>query len=178
MRRKFIFWTGVLLLLLLILCCILTRAGKIAKKRAAVNTAHIEKTERVKEVLAPEEKLARENAALATFLSGHTISFKTNTAQIDENGRQVLDDVYAMLKSEKNLHLVIVGHTDASGNDAYNRDLSRRRAQAVADYLRQKGLTDAVFEVIGKGSTEPIAENGTQEGRLRNRRVEIRIKGD
>ncbi len=181
MSRKSIFWIGLVLLLLLILCCVLTRAGKIAAKNEAKN--NIRQTENsvaepgVSNTSAADE-LARENKALAEFLGAHNISFKTNTAQIDQNGQQVLDDVAAMLQSKKNLHLVIVGHTDASGNEAFNRDLSLRRAQAVADYLKEKGLPGATFEVIGKGSAEPISDNGTREGRQKNRRVEILIKGD
>ena len=181
MNRKSIFWLGVILLFLLILCCVLTQAGKIAEKnetgKNAVQTEKPAPAPGISDTSAAAE-LARENEALAVFLGKHSISFKTNTAQIDENGWQVLDDIVAMLQSKKNLHLVIIGHTDASGNDTYNRDLSLRRAQAVADYLSQKGLPGAMFEVIGKGSTEPVAENGTREGRQKNRRVEILIKGD
>jgi outer membrane protein OmpA-like peptidoglycan-associated protein len=140
------------------------------------------RTEKVKREVVPvpntEAQIARENEQLAQFLSEHVISFRTNTAQIDENGRQVLDDVYEMLKSQNNVHVLIIGHTDASGNEAYNRDLSLRRAQAVAHYLRQKGWTNATFETIGMGSAEPIAENDSRQGRKKNRRVEIKIKGE
>jgi outer membrane protein OmpA-like peptidoglycan-associated protein len=69
----------------------------------------------------------------------------------------------------------IVGHTDSIGDDAYNMDLSKRRAHAVTEYLRGKGIKLADrFEATGMGETKPLADNSTEEGRAQNRRVTIR----
>jgi outer membrane protein OmpA-like peptidoglycan-associated protein len=78
--------------------------------------------------------------------------------------------------------VTVTGHSDAKGDDAYNLALSQRRAQAVADWLRQQpGLGDRVFEVAGRGETMPVAANSlpdgsdAPDGRARNRRVEISV---
>lgn len=69
----------------------------------------------------------------------------------------------------------VIGHADSTGSDAYNLDLSRRRAEAVADYLSAQGVVAQRIEAIGRGESQPIADNATAEGRERNRRVEIRL---
>jgi outer membrane protein OmpA-like peptidoglycan-associated protein len=78
--------------------------------------------------------------------------------------------------------ITVTGHTDAKGDDAYNQELSRRRAQAVVDWLRrQDGLHAPAFKAVGRGATAPIAPNTRSdgsddpEGRARNRRVEVKI---
>ena len=68
----------------------------------------------------------------------------------------------------------IIGHTDSTGPEAYNQTLSEKRAQAVADYLRSIG-TKVDLEVIGKGESEPVADNSTKEGRAMNRRVVVDV---
>jgi outer membrane protein OmpA-like peptidoglycan-associated protein len=68
-----------------------------------------------------------------------------------------------------------MGHTDSTGSDAYNEDLSKRRADAVADYLALRGVSRARIATIGYGERYPVADNATDEGRARNRRVEIKI---
>ena len=69
----------------------------------------------------------------------------------------------------------VEGYTDAIGSEAYNMDLSKRRAQSVVDYLVNKGVDRSKLEVIPFGESKPVATNKTQEGRAMNRRVEIRI---
>jgi len=72
---------------------------------------------------------------------------------------------------------VVEGHTDATGSEAANRELSLRRAIAVRDYLIGSGVPASATDVAGLGSSEPIAENSTNHGRARNRRVEIVVSG-
>ncbi|MCL2666617.1 MAG: OmpA family protein [Micrococcales bacterium] len=69
--------------------------------------------------------------------------------------------------------VVVTGHTDSDGTDAYNMDLSRRRAQAVVDALVPLSGKNVTFEVVAKGETEPIAPNSTPEGQQKNRRVTV-----
>jgi outer membrane protein OmpA-like peptidoglycan-associated protein len=88
----------------------------------------------------------------------------------------VLDAVHALLKSTPALKLAINGHTDNRGPDAYNKTLSERRAAAVRAALIARGLPGKEASRVvsgGFGAAEPIADNGTEEGRARNRRVEL-----
>jgi OOP family OmpA-OmpF porin len=67
----------------------------------------------------------------------------------------------------------VAGHTDSRGSDAYNMDLSLRRAQSVRDYLVTKGIPSDRLVINGYGESQPIADNTTEEGRFQNRRVEL-----
>jgi outer membrane protein OmpA-like peptidoglycan-associated protein len=80
------------------------------------------------------------------------------------------------LKQNKNIKIKIVGHTDNQGSHAYNIDLSRRRAEALMNALIRKGIAVDRLTAEGKGSTQPITTNDTEEGRAKNRRVEILIQ--
>jgi OOP family OmpA-OmpF porin len=82
----------------------------------------------------------------------------------------------AIAKYQGNASLVsmsVVGHTDSVGSDAYNQDLSERRAAAVRDYLVAKGIDGSKIQASGRGESSPIASNQTAEGRQKNRRVDI-----
>jgi outer membrane protein OmpA-like peptidoglycan-associated protein len=90
-------------------------------------------------------------------------------AQLDQLAVRLNDPRLSFVAGE------IVGHTDSIGDDAYNMDLSKRRAHAVTEYLRGKGIKLADrFEATGMGETKPLADNSTEEGRAQNRRVTIR----
>jgi outer membrane protein OmpA-like peptidoglycan-associated protein len=69
----------------------------------------------------------------------------------------------------------VYGHTDSTGSDSYNLDLSQRRASAVADYLTMRGVQSARLGTRGFGESQPIASNDTEEGKAANRRVEIKL---
>ena len=69
----------------------------------------------------------------------------------------------------------VYGHTDSSGDDSYNLNLSQRRAMSVANYLGAQGVDPRRFSILGLGESQPIASNATPEGRAQNRRVEIRL---
>jgi outer membrane protein OmpA-like peptidoglycan-associated protein len=75
-------------------------------------------------------------------------------------------------------NLIVEGHTDSQGSESYNQDLSQRRADAVRDYLVQKGYPADHIQARGKGEGSPIADNASPEGRANNRRVEIVIERD
>jgi OOP family OmpA-OmpF porin len=77
------------------------------------------------------------------------------------------------MKKDTTLKFRVAGYTDAIGSVDYNLDLSRRRAQAVVDYIVSQGIDGTRFEVTGMGKSDPIATNSTPEGRAMNRRVEI-----
>ncbi|MGH8311072.1 MAG: OmpA family protein, partial [Steroidobacteraceae bacterium] len=69
----------------------------------------------------------------------------------------------------------VAGHTDSTGEDAYNQALSERRARTVAQYLTSKGVIDQRIITVGAGETRPVSNNGTPEGRQANRRVELTL---
>ena len=90
-------------------------------------------------------------------------------------GKAKLDTLAARLADSSVEVVVAVGHTDATGPATYNQRLSERRARAMVDYLRDKGLPpDRIFNE-GKGETEPIASNASKAGRAKNRRVEVEV---
>lgn len=88
-----------------------------------------------------------------------------------------IDPVVEMLKKAPELQVEVVGHTDSVGTDTYNQGLSERRARSVANYLERNGIDRSRISTAGKGESEPVADNGSQEGRAQNRRVEFVITG-
>jgi outer membrane protein OmpA-like peptidoglycan-associated protein len=104
------------------------------------------------------------------------ISFDTNSATIKPQMRSVLDPFVNTLKDDPNARLTIVGHTDSTGSDAVNNPLSVERAQSVRDYLAARGVSPTRITTMGRGEHEPVADNSTEAGRARNRRVEIYLR--
>lgn len=102
------------------------------------------------------------------------LSFDVNSAAIHPQLRPVLDQFAQGL--DQNTLVQIVGHTDSSGGDAINNPLSLARAQAVRDYLSSRGVAVQRMQVDGRGSREPVADNATESGRAKNRRVEIFLR--
>jgi outer membrane protein OmpA-like peptidoglycan-associated protein len=92
--------------------------------------------------------------------------------------RESLAKVAGILLAYPDLRLEVDGHTDSVGSDAYNQDLSEKRAGAVRDYLVQQGLPVASVTTMGFGKTQPIASNTTAAGRQQNRRVEVVVSGE
>ena len=88
----------------------------------------------------------------------------------------VLEEIRATLAEHTELEVVIEGHTDSAGEDAYNLSLSERRAQSVVAYLVANGIAESRLGAAGKGETEPVADNDSPEGRAQNRRVVIKKK--
>lgn len=103
------------------------------------------------------------------------ITFTTDSASIQPAFYPTLNSVALVLKEYNQTLVDVYGHTDSTGSDQHNLDLSRRRAASVADYLVAQGTSGERFAVIGVGEAQPIASNATPEGRAQNRRVEIRL---
>lgn len=103
------------------------------------------------------------------------ITFAVDSTAISPSFRTALDRVAQSMIQYPNSLVDVMGHTDSTGSDSYNLDLSRRRAEAVANYLVSRGVSRARLETVGYGEQHPIADNSTPEGRAQNRRVEIRI---
>lgn len=104
------------------------------------------------------------------------ISFDTGSAAIKPQLRAVLDPFANSLRDDPSARLMIVGHTDNTGSDAINNPLSVERAQSVRDYLVTRGVAAQRVDTAGRGEREPVADNATEAGRAKNRRVEIFLR--
>ena len=101
------------------------------------------------------------------------VSFDTNSYAIKPAMRNVLDPFANSLRDDPATRIAIVGHTDNTGSDAINNPLSVERARSVRDYLAARGVSASRIQTEGRGSREPVADNGSDAGRAKNRRVEI-----
>lgn len=101
------------------------------------------------------------------------ISFDTGQSTIKPNLRPVLDQFAQGLNAEPNTEIRIIGHTDSTGSDAINNPLSVNRAASARNYLAQRGVDGRRIRIDGRGAYEPVAENTSEAGRARNRRIEI-----
>ncbi len=105
------------------------------------------------------------------------VTFEFNEDRLTANAKTVLDElVVPLMKRYPDMIVVVAGHTDSIGEDAYNQDLSERRAKSVVTYLIESGVMAESMTAKGYGESEPITTNGTSDGRELNRRVELRIQ--
>lgn len=104
------------------------------------------------------------------------IDFKTNDANFDEKALSSLDALALQMKANKKITFSIVGFTDNTGTDNTNTQLSKTRATAVKEYLVSKGVKSKNLKTDWFGAAKPIANNNSEEGKAKNRRVEIRVK--
>jgi outer membrane protein OmpA-like peptidoglycan-associated protein len=102
------------------------------------------------------------------------INFVTDSAELQPNAEPVLRELLATLNSDPGLRVDLIGHTDSTGTSPHNRDLSERRAATVYAWLVRNGIARDRLRSSGRGMAEPIADNGTPEGRALNRRVEVK----
>ena len=104
------------------------------------------------------------------------IQFELDKAEILQASHGLLDEIVDVLKKNADIKKVdILGHTDSDGTDAYNQDLSDRRAKAVLQYLVSHGIEGKRLTARGLGEAKPIADNETADGKEKNRRVEFLI---
>jgi outer membrane protein OmpA-like peptidoglycan-associated protein len=103
------------------------------------------------------------------------ITFPVNGDQVNPNFYRTLAAVGEVLTEFNRTTIEVSGHTDSTGDDRYNRDLSQRRANSVAYILSQNGVMPQRMYVVGYGEQHPVASNATAGGKARNRRVEIQI---
>ncbi len=103
------------------------------------------------------------------------VTFAVDSTSISPTMRNTLDGVAQSMIDYPESLIDVMGHTDSTGSEQYNLDLSRRRAESVANYLVSRGVSRARIETIGYGEQYPVADNTTAAGRSENRRVEIRI---
>jgi len=104
------------------------------------------------------------------------VSFDVNSAAIKPQMRAVLDKFAQTLQGDPNARVQVIGHTDNTGSNAVNDPLSVDRAQSVRDYLAARGVSPSRVQTEGRGEHQPIADNSTDAGRAKNRRVEIYLR--
>lgn len=113
--------------------------------------------------------------ALVKALNLQIINFASGSSDIPADNKAILDQAATLLNKVTSVKLNVGGHTDSTGNAASNKALSQRRAQAVVDYLTSKGVDASKLVAQGHGSDQPVAENTTDEGRFKNRRIEFSV---
>lgn len=110
-----------------------------------------------------------------TLSDAGNVLFAFDKSDLTPAARSQLDGLMAKLQNADVVSIKVVGHTDSKGSDAYNQALSERRASSVAAYLLSQGLAPNKLTSEGKGESQPVADNETEEGRAKNRRVELHI---
>jgi len=103
------------------------------------------------------------------------VTFDVGSYTLKPEFRATLDQVAASMVKYPNSLIDVYGHTDSTGSDAFNQTLSENRARTVANYLTSRGVAAARIRSQGYGETMPVADNATEDGRRKNRRVEIKI---
>jgi len=124
---------------------------------------------------APAPAPAPAAATKVTYAADTFFDFDKSVLKAD--GKAKLDDLAGKVKAINLEVIIAVGHTDSVGADAYNQKLSVKRADAVKAYLVSKGIEKNRVYTEGKGEKQPVADNKTDAGRSKNRRVEIEVVG-
>jgi len=146
-----------------------------AQKDAAAAAAKKAQQDKDAAALAAIGKVQEVGDEISVVLN-NDILFKYGKADLSKNSKQTLNRAVELLNQIPNRSLVIQGHTDSSGSAEFNMELSEKRAKSVYDYMMSQGLNIKNVTYKGYGETKPVADNGTQEGRMANRRVEFIIK--
>lgn len=128
-------------------------------------TPYVEEVEIVEEVIEPEQ--------VVVFEATDEASFAFNKAELTQGAISQLGPMLKRLQDHPNSVAIILGYTDSTGPEEYNKTLSEERAQSVADYFVNNGISADRLTVTGMGSSNPIATNDTPEGRALNRRVTV-----
>jgi OOP family OmpA-OmpF porin len=109
-------------------------------------------------------------------LSKGTIQFDTGSATINADSAGLLDRLAEIALRCPTASIEVNGHTDGDGDDAANQALSEKRAQAVVDFMVKAGLPADRFKATGFGSSQPVADNSTDEGKAKNRRIDFLVR--
>jgi outer membrane protein OmpA-like peptidoglycan-associated protein len=104
-----------------------------------------------------------------------SLLFEVNQSSVKLESKETLSKFAEIVNKYEDTDILIEGHTDSTGSEDHNLELSRRRAQSVANYLATLQVSPTRFTIMGYGESQPITSNDTEEGRAANRRVEIAI---
>jgi outer membrane protein OmpA-like peptidoglycan-associated protein len=156
------------------------RVDTMAKQIADLESRLSETNAKADRALESLQRLKPERKMVLNFSGGP--QFATNSIEFSGQAKKDIDNFMSDVKSdmkEDSLVLVVAGHTDNTGTDRYNYALSKRRAESIAAYLTaQKKIDPSRMIVVGYGESAPVADNQTEAGRAKNRRVEIMVYRD
>ncbi|WP_394759642.1 OmpA family protein [Flavobacterium sp.] len=147
--------------------------GKVVSYEDAVNLSFFKNINDIESTSADKADYSKQSTEV--MASGEwKIIFGSGSASVQNSSTKDLEKIYNLLIQAENSKLTIVGHTDNVGGDAANIPLSKNRAQAIVNYLKNKGIPESRFQMIdGKGAAEPVADNTSEAGKSQNRRVVI-----
>jgi len=144
--------------------------------RQALAQSEAASIQREQQVLAQAESSStKKSIDVLTVTFKSDFLFDVNSSTIMAGANDEIERVAQVLNQYPQTTIRIAGHTDSTGSDAYNQKLSERRAMAIKDALAGMGVDPHRMTTIGYGKSKPIASNSTEAGRMKNRRVEIRI---
>jgi len=126
--------------------------------------------------LIPDERLAEIQEELNKIIEFDNIEFQSNTAIILPAKSMIIDKTARILKENQDISIKVAGHADSKGSEEYNIGLSQRRAEAVLIQLVNRKIDRSRLTAVGYGSGQGIADNSTEEGQQKNRRVEFLIR--
>ena len=141
------------------------------RNQFSIDVTYKEELDPVASIPTPEECEAR----IAEVQADNKINFEPGSANIDPNGAAIMDEIAEILKECGEIRIEIQGHTDSQGREVMNEQLSQSRARAVLNELRLRRVLTSSFTAKGYGESDPIADNGTEEGREANRRIEFKL---
>lgn len=130
--------------------------------------------EEMQEVLKDDAVVKREGEGIVINFK-EKVLFGFNSADLGATAQGNLNKLVEVLTRYPNTNIQVIGHTDSIGTASYNQALSERRATSVKTYLQDQGISSTRLTAVGKGQTDPIVSNSTDEGRAQNRRVEFVI---
>lgn len=119
-----------------------------------------------------------DNGIVITFDEQSGVYFATSKFNVNAESEATLNKLARVFTEYPDTNILVVGHTDSSGNDDYNMTLSKNRAESVTKFLTGKGISNSRFTTRWYGENQPIHDNSTAEGRSKNRRVNIAILPD
>ncbi len=141
---------------------------EIKRKSSAIGVCKNFNTEKITAKDLIGDELKKDGRA-----SVYGINFDFNSDLIRPESKNVLEQITALLKENVDWKMIVEGHTDSVGGEAFNLTLSDKRAKAVKEYLTKAGIAEERLQAVGKGLTAPIASNENEIGRAQNRRVEL-----
>lgn len=149
--------------------------GNVVSYENAVNLFFLKNINDIESTAADKADYSQQKTDVMASGEWH-INFKSGSAEISGGSTSELEKIYNLLIQAENTKLVVVGHTDNVGKPDSNLALSKSRAQAVVNYLANKGIPNSRFQMVdGKGQNEPVADNGSESGKAKNRRVVITL---
>lgn len=149
------------------------REARLATRQATVSR---EESEQLRREIRELEEMDARRTDQGMVLTLRDVLFDLDQATLKPGGRSELDRLAEFLKEYENRDIFIQGHTDSTGPEDYNLELSEQRARAVKEYLVSQGIDSDRIRAAGRGESMPIASNETPGGRQLNRRVEIVIE--